>query len=827
MSRILAITTDLPYFPGKNGHDHFNFRHLAREHRLGIVAPCYDWFPKEGVENLERFLDHSYFWPRPAAPVALFAGEEIAGRLPDWVDRLPRRFRRWALYRLLGIDGRPADACEKLAILANLAPQLLSAIAGGPWDAVVLIQTNIEPWLDFLPAMGGKLVYFHDVRADYLGRALPQPGDEPLSAKEISAIRRQEQRVTERADVVAFVSDLDLERARRMFRMRAMAGVAPIPVDTGYYHLPGPQSGSGAPPVVLFTGHLSHPPNVDAALHFLAEIWPRIRERAPEAIFQAVGMMPSPVLAERIRGTPGCELHANVPDIRPFFWKARAYVVPMRFGGGVRQKLFEAWSMGVPVVCTTMAAEGTGARSGVHCWLEDSPASFADRVVAVIEGRESGAMVASAKAYVESHNSIEAAAPKFQELVEKAVTAKRKAPIKVLFDLRWMEIGKAGGIEQATYELIASIAQLDRQNEYRIHAPRSTCCEWRFPREFKVDMHYSDLAERQLEMLASFSANRLATGLGMHPVMTPPMRTLSCYHRLDFDLVHSVAGYIHPDLIGFPGILTVNDLQHLHYPAFFTPQEWEERERLYRTSAASARHIICISEYTRQDLHRQYGIPLERMTTVWIIPSRSVWVALAPRPLHDILARMGVSGRYLLFPAHCWPHKNHARLIEALKLVEGELPKDVTLVLTGRPFPPDHPAAVLLRQWSGSSRVRHLGFRSPLEVRALIQGCTGLVFPSLFEGFGMPVAEAIIAGRPVLCSDVTSLPEIAGDAALTFDPNDAAQMGRRILELVHQPELERSLSDAACRRRGLFSARQSTIQTLSVYHRVFHEVHGG
>ncbi|QJR16493.1 glycosyltransferase [Usitatibacter palustris] len=827
MSRVLALTTDLPYFPGRNGHDHFNLRHLATHHEVGIVAPCYDWFPKPGVENLEKFLSASFLWPRPASPVTLIANEDIAGELPRFVQRLPATLRRRVLDRLVGVDGRPDDAYEKLAILANCAPQLLAALASGHWDALILVQTNIEPWLDRLPAMGGKLVYFHDVRSDYLGRAVPVAGMAPISIGQVAAIRKQEERVTQRADVVGFVSELDLQRARRMFPMDAVAGVAPIPVDTAYYHPPPPDFQRDPRPIVLFTGHLSHPPNVDAALHFLDEIWPRIRARAPDAVFQTVGMVPAKSLQDRMADTAGVELHANVPDIRPYFWNASAYVVPMRYGGGVRQKLFEAWSMRVPVVCTTMAAEGTGAVSGKHCWLEDTPEAFADRVVSVLQRSDATPLVDAAKVHVEAHNSIASAAPQFEALVQRAVAIKKQAPVKVLYDLRWMEIGKAGGIEQATYELISSIGRLDRRNEYRVYAPRSTCSEWEVPRGFNIRFAYSDMGERGAEALSAYCANQLAEGLGRRPVMTPVMTTLSKYHHLDFDLVHAVAGYIHPDLLGFPSVLTINDLQHLHYPQFFTPTELEERERLYRASANSARHIICISEYTRQDVHRQYGIPLEKMSTVWIIPSRSAWVALPERSRRDLLASLGVTGRYLLFPAHCWPHKNHAKLIEAMELIEAELPADVTLVMTGRPFPAGHPAAARIRDWKqGARRVRHLGFRSPREMQALIQGCTALVFPSLFEGYGMPVAEAIIAGRPVICSNVTSLPEIAGDAAITFDPNDAADIGRRILELVSRPDRERALTDAALRRRSRFSARRITVETLSIYQRVYNELYG-
>jgi glycosyltransferase involved in cell wall biosynthesis len=536
-------------------------------------------------------------------------------------------------------------------------------------------------------------------------------------------------------------------------------------------------------------------------------------------------MLPAPEVERAMRPAPQCELHANVPDIRPYFWNASTYIVPMRFGGGVRQKIFEAWAMRVPVVCTTMAAEGTGARSGQECWLEDEPTAFADRVVSLLRAQEPDTITLRAQAHVETRNSIGAAAPQFQHLVERAFHIKRRRPFKLLYDLRWMELGKAGGVEQATYELVSAISRYDHRNQYRIHAPRSACLEWDFPRGFQFAHHFSDPVEKGIEAEQAFLANRLAESLGRPPILTPPMRSLAAYRKLDFDLVHSICSYTHPDLLAFPGILTINDLQHLHHPEFFSPHERQEREKLYREAARRAHHIICISEYTRQDVHRQYGIPLEKMTTVWIIPSRHVWQEIAPGRCDSLLRGMGLEGPFMFYPAQCWPHKNHARLVETFRLIAPHLPSNLKLVFSGRPFPADHPAALLIRDLNLETHVVHLGYRSPLEIRALFQRCLLVVFPSLFEGFGMPVAEAIIAGKPVACSGLTSLPEIAGDAALTFDPTNIHDIGGRILEIVNDPARRADLTAAAIRRRTVFSSRASAVQTLAVYQRVYDELY--
>ena len=820
MANILVLTTDLPFFPGKMGVDFFNLRFLARNNLVSIVAPRYDSYPAAGVENLAKSVQELRLWPDPAGPACLIIQQHAATALPRWIEGLPEGFRRRVLFQVLGIAGQPDDAHLRLAILANCAPHLLNAIHARRWQAIVLIQSSVAPWLEYLPRAGAKVFYFHDVRCDYLARST-----EPHSRKLLGAVLAQERQAAAAAEAIGFVSNLDLERARRFLPLPPVTMVAPIPVDTDYY-VPAPANWTKAPgKTVLFTGHLRHPPNVDAVLYFLQSIWPLVNRAMPEARFQAVGLTPDPRLDVAIKAAHNAELHANVPDIRPYFWNADVYVVPMRYGGGVRQKIFEAWAMHTLVVSTTMGAEGTGAVSGENCWLEDTPEAMATRLVQVLKQGLSADIVQAAGNFVRQQNSIPVAAASFERLVHAGSAHRRQHPYKLLYDLRWMEIGKAGGTEQMTHELLHAISRIDHRNHYRTYVPRRTYHEWDLQPGFTCEPHFSDPLEKSHEALRASATNRLAESLALPAVLTPEMRTLRAWRTMDFDLVHSMVGYIHPDLECFPHIVTALDLQHIHFPEFFSAQDWQTRDKLYRESAAKAEHIICISEYTRQDMHRHYQVPLEKMTTIWLIPSRQVWTPPADATIQRLLAGMGVQGPYLYFPAHCWPHKNHAKLIEAFALILPHIPGDMLLIFSGGPFPATHPAHELIRQHGLENRVKHLGYRSSIEVQALLHGCFALVFPSLFEGFGIPVMDAIIAGKPIACSNCTSLPEIAGDAALTFDPRNIHDIGGRLLEIINDPARRAALLEAGRKRRPLFSARLSAVKTLAVYQEVHDKIY--
>jgi glycosyltransferase involved in cell wall biosynthesis len=325
MKNVLVLTTDLPFFPGKNGHDFFNLRFLAENNRVGVVAPCYDSHPADGVANLERAVQHVYLWPRPVESSPHFVEDTIAALLPKWVSHLPKTWRLNLLRRLLGIHGQPDVAYERLAILANCAPHLLKAFNERPWEAVVLIQTSIVPWFNFLPRFGAKILYFHDVRSDYLSRSgISSIGPSPS----VRSVQNQEQIACTCADAVGFVSDLDRQRAANLLKLPLTAEIAPIPLDTDYFKPRPPERPAPQRKIVLFTGHLRHPPNVDAVLYFLRQIWPLVLAAAPDTVFQAVGLTPDLRLADAIKQTVQAELHANVPDIRPYFWDAAVYVVP-------------------------------------------------------------------------------------------------------------------------------------------------------------------------------------------------------------------------------------------------------------------------------------------------------------------------------------------------------------------------------------------------------------------------------------------------------------------------------------------------------------------
>jgi hypothetical protein len=239
-------------------------------------------------------------------------------------------------------------------------------------------------------------------------------------------------------------------------------------------------------------------------------------------------------------------------------------------------------------------------------------------------------------------------------------------------------------------------------------------------------------------------------------------------------------------------------------------------KRNYQASIDASAAVACVSESVRSDVLENFKVESGKVVTLWNIPSGASLPQLPDHLVKNILGKLGLDSGYLFFPSHAWAHKNHERLILAFAKVKQSNP-ETKLVLTGGKFGSDHPAAKRIREFGFESSVTHLGFRTPFEIRCLYRAAGALVYPSLFEGFGMPVAEAILAGTPVVCSDIAPLREIGGDAVATFDPRSPDAIASVILKVIGDSEMRASLLEKGTARRIAFSPEGIARDTCELY----------
>lgn len=290
--------------------------------------------------------------------------------------------------------------------------------------------------------------------------------------------------------------------------------------------------------------------------------------------------------------------------------------------------------------------------------------------------------------------------------------------------------------------------------------------------------------------------------------------------RLGADLFHSPY-FVTPYRTPCPRVVTVHDTLGLSPEALPSLRARLAFRVANHLALRGAQAVITVSEASRRDLMRDFGVPREKITVI----AEAADPALRPASgsaVAQLRETWRLPERYALFVGANKPHKNLLRLLEAwAEIGEGACP----LVLAGRRDPrfpePEEQARRL------SLDARFLGEVPEPDLPALYTGAEILVMPSLREGFGLPVVEAMACGTPVACSNVSSLPEVAADAAVFFDPRKTASMAKALGRLLNDGELRRNLSRRGQRRAAEFSWRLAAEQTAEVYRRVLTLSHSG
>ncbi len=252
--------------------------------------------------------------------------------------------------------------------------------------------------------------------------------------------------------------------------------------------------------------------------------------------------------------------------------------------------------------------------------------------------------------------------------------------------------------------------------------------------------------------------------------------------------------------------------QELTFPEFFSDPE-RRRRRAFRSDLRRVDRIVAVSEAARAEALERLHVPRDRIVAIPNTAGISALRASAPGDLPSDPAL--TAGSYLLYPANAWPHKNHERLIRAFARACRRM-EPAKLVLCGEFFRTLDSLRQLATEEKVGERVVFLPFLPEREAWALIRNARMLVFPSLYEGFGMPVLEAMALGTPVACSNIPALREVAGDAALFFEPHDETSIADA-LELLWASGHTRATLAERGRARATWYADLDVVGT---YHRL-------
>ncbi len=291
-------------------------------------------------------------------------------------------------------------------------------------------------------------------------------------------------------------------------------------------------------------------------------------------------------------------------------------------------------------------------------------------------------------------------------------------------------------------------------------------------------------------------------------------------YRFPLDLLHST-DFIPALYAPHKSVITVHDLAFLHYPHFLTTKSAEYYGLIDR-AVVRANHIIVPSEHTRQDLIGQLGAPADKVSVIYEAANPS----FVPLPLAEtqraITAKYGLPPTYILSVGTIEPRKNITGLLQAFACLRDKygLAAPVGLAIAGSKGWLYEETLEAVRTLKLTDSVFFLGRVSDSDLHKLYVGARCQVHPAYYEGFGLPPLEAMACGTPTIVSNVSSLPEVVGDAALLVNPRDTEEIAVAMHRLLTDDDLHAEMSEKGLQRAHTFSWEKAARRTLEVYRQV-------
>jgi glycosyltransferase involved in cell wall biosynthesis len=295
---------------------------------------------------------------------------------------------------------------------------------------------------------------------------------------------------------------------------------------------------------------------------------------------------------------------------------------------------------------------------------------------------------------------------------------------------------------------------------------------------------------------------------------------LSCAKQgIQIDLFHATDHHI-PALKDVPVVATVMDLIPFLHPEWVSPQFRKLKNWLFKKTIMSADHLITISDYSKQDLIRHFGIPAERISVTSLGVDTCYFQRVSEVEKQRVLNRLNLKPGFFLFVGTLQPRKNLTALLDAHAQLPAAYRREHPIIVVGHNgWGVDH-LLPRLQSLEAQEELRWLDYLIQSDVIALLQTALALVFVSLYEGFGLPVVEAFAAGCPVIASNTTSIPEVAGDAALLVNPVDPVALTQAMKLMIENVNLAENYKHKGFERARQYSWAACAKATHAIYQNV-------
>lgn len=269
-----------------------------------------------------------------------------------------------------------------------------------------------------------------------------------------------------------------------------------------------------------------------------------------------------------------------------------------------------------------------------------------------------------------------------------------------------------------------------------------------------------------------------------------------------------------------PSVYNPHDLQHRHFPEFFTIEQRARRDHVYAIGCNVASAVAAGSDWVRDDLVNELRVAPSKIQVIPWAPATQAYAAPSAADVRAARARYALPDVFALYPAMTWPHKNHLRLLDALALLRDTKAVRVNLVCTGHRNEFWGVIERRLCELGLEDQVKFVGVVTTDELRAIYSLAEFIVIPTLFEAASGPLYEAWHDGKPVTCSDVTSLPEQAAGAALLFDPTSTASVAAAVERMAKDAALRHTLTERGRARLAAFDWERTAKAYRALYRRI-------
>lgn len=346
------------------------------------------------------------------------------------------------------------------------------------------------------------------------------------------------------------------------------------------------------------------------------------------------------------------------------------------------------------------------------------------------------------------------------------------------------------GSGEFCFQLLNTLAEIDDKNEYFIYLPKVPTSD--MPKE-SSSWHYEVVEGRTLWTLVALSKKLF-------------------FDKDNLDVFFSPTHYL-PFYAGKPSIISILDISYLHFPGLFKKRDLYQLKLWGGYSIKKAKKIITISKSSKNDIIKAYNVSEAKIEVVY--PGIKVISNIKDKILNmsDFKKKFGINDEYILFVGTLQPRKNIENLIEAFSMIKN---KNLNLVIVGKKGWMYEDILNAPKKYEVSDRVKFLDNVNDEDLPGFYKNAVCFVLPSLYEGFGLPILEAMQYGCPVLTSNISSLPEAGGDAAIYFDPQNSEDIAEKIDKVTSDEKLRTEMVQKGYEQVKKFSWEKTARETLKV-----------